>query len=132
MKEYKFKILQFFTAITIITFAGCASDSIEDIHPGIYGQTGVCDTAGMTYDKDMTPLFLTSCGSNDNGCHKTPNPQDVNLDNYSDAKDVALSGDMMGSVLHLPGYHPMPDNGGKLSDCSINKIQAWINNGCPQ
>jgi len=26
---------------------------------------------------------------------------------------------------------PMPQSGGKLSDCNINKFRAWINSGTP-
>ena len=116
----------------LIFLWGCSSDNFEDIHPGIYDTNAPCDTAGMTYDTDMVPLFLTHCGSDRNNCHKSPNTQDVNLDNYLDAKDLAVNGDMMGSILHQAGFKPMPNGGETLDKCSIDKIQNWIDRGCPQ
>jgi hypothetical protein len=116
-----------------LSLLGCSNDSIEDIHPGIYDPPVVpCDTAGMTYTKDLIPIFAASCGSGDINCHKTGNTQGDNLDNYADVKDLAVNDDLMGSILHLPGYSPMPNTGGMLDQCSINKIQAWINSGYPQ
>ncbi len=116
-----------------LTIFSCSNDNFEDIHPGIYDpSTEPCDTAGMTYDVDMVPIFLASCGSDRTACHKSPNTQDINLDNYFDARDLAVNGDLMGSILHQTGYEPMPDGGGFLDQCSTNKIQNWIDRGCPQ
>jgi len=28
-------------------------------------------------------------------------------------------------------YSPMPKNSNKVDDCTLNKIQIWINNGYP-
>jgi hypothetical protein len=133
MISLNYRAVQLLAIGLFLIIAGCSNDNLEDIHPGIYDPpTTPCDTAGMTYDVDMVPLFLTSCGSDRTACHKAPNTQDINLDNYFDARDLALNGDMMASILHQTGYAPMPDGGGFLDQCSTNKIQNWIDRGCPQ
>lgn len=117
-----------------IAFFGCSNENLEDIHPGIYDPpTAPCDTAAMTYNNDMKPLFLGSCGADRNTCHKGPNTHDVNLDNYFDARNLGVDGDLMMSVLHENGVEPMPPDGNPpLSQCNINKIQNWVDRGCPQ
>jgi hypothetical protein len=129
----KNNLFLFLLAAIFISLYACKNDNLEDIHPEIFNPPATpCDTAGMTYDADMKPLFLSKCGSDRTACHKAPNTQDVNLDNFTDARDLAVNGDIMGSVLHQGGYQPMPDGGGMLDQCSINKIQNWIDRGCPE
>jgi hypothetical protein len=132
MKHVKNKYLQvIMTGFLIITIA-CSNENFEDIHPNAFNPQAPCDTAGMTYNNDMKPLFIASCGADRTLCHKAPNTQDINLDNFFDARDIAMSGDMMGSILHQSGLTPMPDGGGFLDQCSINKIQNWIQSGYPE
>jgi hypothetical protein len=132
MKISQFKITFLAGAIFIGVFTGCSNDSIEDLHPGIYDNTEPCDTANMTYDTHMKPLFITKCGADKTDCHKAPNVQDVNLDNFADARDLGMNGDITGAILHQPGFTAMPNDGTTLSQCNINKILAWVNRGCPE
>jgi hypothetical protein len=133
MKIINLKILVVAGAVLTACLAGCSSDSLEDLHPGVFDTpTTPCDTDSMTYEVHMKPLFLTKCGSDQTDCHKAPNTAQKNLDNYADARDLAINGDMMSAILHEPGYTPMPNNGTTLDQCSINMIQAWINRGCPE
>jgi hypothetical protein len=46
-------------------------------------------------------------------------------------KAQATNGNLMGVINHAAGYSPMPKNSPKMDDCTISKIQAWINNGSP-
>jgi hypothetical protein len=55
----------------------------------------------------------------------------VDLDGYANLKARAANGDLTGVITHAAGYPPMPGDGGKLSDCEINKIKAWISRGAP-
>src|SRR6187455_2261028 len=108
MKILEFKFLFLATALFVGCLTGCSNDSIEDLHPGIYGPDTIpCDTANMTYEMHMKPLFLSKCGSDQTDCHKSPNTPDINLDNYFDARDLAVNGDMMDAILHKPGSTPM-------------------------
>ena len=38
---------------------------------------------------------------------------------------------LFGAINHLPNFQPMPRNAPKLSDCKIDQIQIWIENGTP-
>ena len=120
-----------FSAMGVIY--SCSDDSFEELHPEVYNSTPLpCDSTDMTYDGEIKALFLTHCGSDRTSCHKAPNTQDINLDNYFDAKDLGDNGDLMGAVLHQSGWEPMPDGGSMLDDCTISKLQNWVHNGCPE
>jgi hypothetical protein len=126
----RLKYPHFLIAGILIFLAGCKNDNFEEIHPYV---PEVCDTTGnISYNNEIRAIMSTSCGSNDLNCHLTGNTQDINLDNFFDTRDIATNGDLMGSILHEPGFTPMPDGGGKLNDCLIQKIQAWINRGEPE
>jgi hypothetical protein len=113
--------------------SSCSNDSIEDLYPGIYApDTTPCDTSNMTYDATMKPLFITKCGADQTDCHKSPNTAQKNLDNYADAADLGINGDIMGAVNHEAGFTPMPNNGTTLDNCSKAMIQAWVNRACPE
>ena len=86
----------------------------------------LCDTVNMTYSSDVQPILQANCYS----CHGNGIVNGgVSLDDYSNVRDLAEDGELLGVITHAAGYPPMPDNGGKLSDCDINKIKDWINRG---
>jgi hypothetical protein len=87
-----------------------------------------CDTTNVKYSTHIKPLIQTNC----QGCHSGANPGGgLELVTYEGVKAVAQNGKLVGSISHLPGYKPMPQNGNKLSDCDIRKVQLWISNGTP-
>ena len=87
------------------------------------------DTTHVTYAKDIAPLLTTDCGTN-SSCHRQNNSDsEISLVNYNDVTAVALTGQLLSSVTHDGNAEPMPSGGQKLSDCKINKIRAWINQG---
>jgi hypothetical protein len=85
-----------------------------------------CDTVNMKYAANVVPILSGNCYS----CHSGSNPSSgIRLDSYANLKSYASSGTLTGVINHSPGYPAMPEGGGKLSDCDINTIQDWINNG---
>lgn len=87
-----------------------------------------CDTTAVSYSGFIAPLFSTFCA----GCHSGGNPSGgLTLNSFNGVKAVALNGRLMGSISWTNGYQKMPQSGNKLTDCSIAKIQAWINDGTP-
>lgn len=87
-----------------------------------------CDTTAVSYSGFIAPLFSTFCA----GCHSGGNPSGgILLNSYNGVKAVALNGRLLGAISWSPGFKSMPDGGNKLTDCSISKIQAWINDGAP-
>ena len=87
-----------------------------------------CDTTAVSYSGFIAPLFSTFCA----GCHSGGNPSGgLSLNSFNGVKAVALNGRLVGSISWSSGYQSMPQGGNKLTDCSINKIKAWINDGAP-
>jgi len=85
-----------------------------------------CDTVNMTFSTDIQPILQANCYR----CHGNGIVNGgVTLDTYAGVKIVAEGGELLGAITHAAGYPPMPDDGGKLSDCDINKIKDWINRG---
>lgn len=114
--------------------SACYYDNIGELHPEA-GLTPDCDpdTTSVTYTKDIKPLLLNNCGSDNNGCHNAGNTTSlVSLSTYDDVSAVVSTGQLIGSITHDPNYKPMPNAGDKLSDCKINKVKAWINQGLIQ
>ncbi|MBK7344367.1 MAG: hypothetical protein IPJ06_15480 [Saprospiraceae bacterium] len=87
---------------------------------------GGCSTANMSYLNDISPILKQSC----TGCHGGTSPQGgVNLSSYANVLPFAQSGKLLGSVRHETGFIAMPPAGNGLPSCSINRIQAWIDQG---
>jgi cytochrome c5 len=107
--------------------ASCYYDSEEYLYPQI-SQT--CDTANVTYNASIATI-LNSCTT----CHyKGTSLQTgggISLADYNDVKIKVDDGHLWGAAAHLNGYKWMPPEG-KLDDCSLLKIQTWINKGAPE
>jgi len=87
-----------------------------------------CDTTNVTFSGTIWPLIQTNCL----GCHSgNPPSGDIFLTDYASIVVVANSGQLYGAVSHSPGYEPMPKNAAQLSDCKVNQIRIWIENGKP-
>lgn len=83
-----------------------------------------CDTINVTYNGDVYPIFDQYCVY----CHGGAIPEaGIDLTNYEDVAMIAQSGQLIGSINHAAGYVPMPQNGDKLSFCSIRTITIWVN-----
>lgn len=114
-------------------FSSCYYDNVSELHPEV-GLTPDCDpdTSTVTYTKDIHPLLLINCGSDNSGCHKSATVENsgISLATYTDVSGIIPS-QLLSSITHDdPGnVKPMPKDGGKLSDCKINKVRAWINQG---
>jgi len=81
------------------------------------------------YSKDIVPILQNNCYR----CHSAASDvAGILLDNYSALKFYAENGFLFGTISHLSGYRPMPDDGGKLSDCNIAIIKKWIDTGTLQ
>ncbi len=91
-------------------------------------QASACDTANVTFGNSITTIINNKCG----GCHSANAASGgVNLSAYSGVKAKVDDGKLWGAINHLPGYSPMPQGGGKLSDCEIAQFRKWIAAGAP-
>ncbi len=115
-------LIIFFCSAFVLS--SCYYDNEEDLYPN----TGNCVTDNMSYATDITPLIQASCLP----CHNTAtNSGNVILDNYNDTKTYALNGQLLGVINHTSGYSPMPKGGDKMPECTIAKINSWIQAGAP-
>ena len=87
-----------------------------------------CDTLNVTYSGTIWPTIQTNCY----GCHSGATPSGgILLVDYNSVVAAANSGKLYGAVSHSNGFVPMPKNAPKLSDCKIDQIRIWIENGKP-
>lgn len=125
--EARITKLLFYSFLIAMFSTSCYYDNEYDLYPFDPNQS--CDTLNMVYTNDIKPILDNNCVS----CHLTSNPSGgVQLDSYSQVKTVADNGRLWGSINHEDGFSPMPQGGGKLGDCDLNKIKAWINDGSPE
>lgn len=112
-------------SITIISLlSSCYYDNEEVLYPN----NGNCDTINVTYTNTIQPIMSQSC----TGCHGSFSPSGgIDLTTYSLVRASAEDGSLLGTMAFQSGYSPMPKGGNKVSDCTLNKIQAWINKGYP-
>lgn len=86
-----------------------------------------CDTIGVTYSGYVTGALS---GNGCIGCHNATVPGGgVQLDSYAEVSKHVQDGSLLGSIKHETGFKAMPQNQEKLDDCTIAKIEAWINDG---
>lgn len=109
-----------------LSIIGCYYDKAELIYNV---NNATCDTTAVKYSTDVVGILTGSCYA----CHSgtAGAGAGIKLDNYTSLKTYVNNGKLKASITHTAGASPMPKGGGKLNDCSINKIVAWINNGAP-
>jgi len=105
--------------ILLVGILSCTNDNQEEF----YNATE-CDTSDITFSATIKPIIDNNCKS----CHQAGSASGILLVSYSDIKTRVDDGSLMGAIKHQSGYSPMPQ-GGKLDDCTISKLDAWINNG---
>jgi hypothetical protein len=113
--------------------AGCYYDTQQELY-GI--QNSSCDTSGVKYTNIIESKSIASIiDANCNACHSQVTAQVYHsgaLDNYNDLGVQADNGNLMGDITHNPSHNAMPPNASKLDQCTISKIQHWIDIGKPR
>jgi cytochrome c553 len=122
----QFFLLLIIIAVISISVSSCTNASKEELIPA-----GPCDTVSMSYHIDIIPILSGNCYE----CHgaTTHSTSGVNLSDYNTLKSYAngVEGQLYQNITHT-STHPMPPPPlPKLSDCDINKILDWINQGAP-
>ena len=88
----------------------------------------VCDTTQFKFTADIQPIMNNWCV----GCHSASNAGGgYDLSNYAGIVHSITTNRLLGSIKHISGYSPMPQNANQLSGCQISKIQSWVNAGYP-
>ena len=92
-----------------------------------------CDVASetITYKAVIAPIIAASCLR----CHGSTVASTLgggnNFSTYATLSNFPQN-NLLGSVRHDPGFAVMPQDGGKLSDCDIKRLEAWYALGKPQ
>ena len=124
------KIILLCFAFVSISLTSCYYDVDEELNPPLTNND--CDTTASKFAADIQPILNSNCATS--GCHTAAViAGGYVFDNYTDVKSTIVndSARFIGSILQQTGYSPMPKGGGKLSDCNISKIKAWIASGAP-
>jgi hypothetical protein len=113
--------------LLILFLAAACSWENEDT---FYSDMENCDTLDVSYSMDIVPVLSSNCYS----CHSNSNAADfgsgIALEDYADVN--ASSSFIVAAIKHLEGVPAMPRNSDKLDDCTISKIEAWVNDGSPE
>jgi hypothetical protein len=109
---------------SLVLLASCYKDKADIL----YANSSNCDTSNITYSTHISPILRANCALS--GCHNSASKSaGYAYETYNETKVSVNNGRLMGSIKHLSGFSSMPKGSSKLSDCNINKIQAWINKG---
>ncbi len=111
--------LSIFCVFVIISLTtGCYYDNEEYLY-------GTCDTSNVTFSKDIKPIIDANCIN----CHSAGA---IDLTNYNGVKAKVLDSTLYKSISYsysgANSSKNMPSSG-KLDDCSISKVKAWIDGG---
>lgn len=113
---------------TALLAGACTSQNGEDLLATGPAPVPACDTTHVTYAGTVGPLLLQRCTS----CHGGSQPAArISLTTYAQVRSVAVSGSLLGTIDHAPGYSAMPKGGAQLSDCDRAKLHQWVAAGSP-
>ena len=112
-------------ACILFTLYSCQYDKADLKYP----PQGPCDTTNMKYSVNVVPILSAYCYS----CHSgnAISGGGIKLDSYSKVLIQVNNTLLLNAIQHTGGASPMPQGGGKLSDCNISIIKAWIQRGAP-
>lgn len=108
-------------SLALSSLSSCYYDNEEYLYPNVTA----CDTSAVSYSQSIVPILQTNCL----GCHSGLTPSGgVNLETHANVMIRVNNGSLLNAVKYNNLNTPMPPSG-KMSDCNINKIAAWINQG---
>ena len=92
----------------------------------------LCETEDITYTNTIASILNSTCALS--GCHVDGNEANAffSFEGYTKAKGAADFGRIVGAINHEVDYSPMPKNGDKLDQCTIDQITAWVDAGAPE
>ena len=107
MKNCLIALAAIMSLLTVLP--GCYYDVEEELYPN----TG-CDTLDVGYATTIAANF-----------------GNVTLEGHNNLKTYADNGQLLGVIRHESGFPAMPQGAPQLVDCTIEKIEKWVNDGAP-
>jgi len=111
-------------ALFAVGFVSSCGDDEDPMMPA------TCDTEDVTYTNFAKNLFDSNCSNA--ACHGAGTMSTFPLSTYEEAVAAVGFGRMIGAVNRSSGFSAMPRGADKLDDCTIDKLEAWINNDTPE
>jgi hypothetical protein len=109
--------------LLLVFTASCTYYNEEELYPD-----ETCDTTNISYKNDVLPVFQKNCYT----CHYDNTTYgNLDLSNFVHIQRVVDNGNLLRNIKQEPGGIAMPQGGAKLPDCTILKIEQWINLGIP-
>jgi cytochrome c5 len=123
------KIKYFIIVVFGIFYWICNSTSCTMQNEEDFLQANICDTIDVSYH-DLTYIFTEICSA----CHSEvfTYRDGIKMDSYNRVKSSINTGLVLPAINQVNGVPPMPKGASKLSDCELDKIKAWINDGMPE
>ena len=121
------KVFGFIMCCFLFTgFMGCYYDKADLTYP----KAPACDTTVVRLSVELNDIMVKNCFN----CHggAADLGAGIQLEDYATIKDYADFGLLLSSLKQDGTTSAMPKGAAKLSDCDINKFEAWINRGAPQ
>lgn len=115
-------------SIAVIGFSlnSCYYDKSDKLYPST-----TCDTAKMNFTSNIKPIITNNCLNQ--GCHTTANASaSIILDNYTGTKATIAGDKLINALKYVTGGSKNMPPSGKISDCDISKVEAWIKRGAPE
>ena len=116
---------------SFLLLISCLQDKNSPIATSTTPQTPVtaapnsatCDTININFEKSIMPILQGNCIA----CHSAAQSSGgVDLSTYAKILPYISNGKLYGSIMHLPGYKPMPSISSQLSTCDLASIKKWL------
>ncbi len=127
--KFKYTLVGIFGIISFvlaINSCGKKTDTTD------YAAIAVCSGTTPTYTADIANILNTNCATS--ACHSASSAKSgINLSTYTSASSqFKTNSKNLISIHHGSGVDQMPKNASKLAEATINKLDCWVKNGCPQ
>jgi len=110
--------------LIVCTLTGCHYDVGEELEI-----TVTCAGENISFTKEIIPILEANCIN----CHNPDQAQgNVNLIGYQNIAVYVDDGSLLGSIRHDSGFSPMTENVPSLSDCEIQQVSTWIDEGAQE
>src|SRR3982751_4828660 len=105
--------------VSIAVLTGCYYDKEELLYP-----PNNCDTTNITYTNTISTIISNNACFT---CHSGSQPfGGFSLEGYANVKAKVTDHRLLGALKHTQGFAPMPQGMNMLTQCEINKVEAWI------
>jgi len=101
--------------------SSCTYDNVSEVYPDNF-----CETEGVSWSQDVLPLMVSRCATP--GCHVSNGFGPGDFSTYSAVRASVDDGSFRNEVIVVGSMPPS----GRLADCDIQKLEAWIAAGAPE